>query len=199
MKDQFLYILAFKDEPLIKVGLAYNIQFRSRSLGPQRFDFRESYLVRSKDQTCIRTLERNIKTFFAAHQVSSETPLANGNTETFRSEILPAILETLEAFRKMFAHADIKVEHDISHLIPVRIPETPKIRKIPRPRGSTTHCARGHERTAQTTRVKQSWKDPLSNVRKRGLEQKLRSYPYRKATCPGFSASVVARTISSST
>jgi hypothetical protein len=32
MKDQILYILAFKDEPLIKIGIAQSVQLRSRSL-----------------------------------------------------------------------------------------------------------------------------------------------------------------------
>jgi hypothetical protein len=42
MKQQILYILAFKDEPLIKVGLAVNARMRSLALGCRRFDFKES-------------------------------------------------------------------------------------------------------------------------------------------------------------
>jgi hypothetical protein len=124
MQEQILYILAFRDEPLVKVGLAANIHFRSRALGSGRFDFKESYLVRSKNKPCIRTLERNLKTFFAPHQVSSAKPMLNGNTETFDSSILPKMLRSIDTFSNIFPHAEFQVEHDISALIPgPRIPK----------------------------------------------------------------------------
>jgi hypothetical protein len=72
---QILYILVFKSEPLIKIGLAEDVFIRSRSLGLERFDFQASYLVRSKDKPYIRTLERNLKTFFASHQKISLKPM----------------------------------------------------------------------------------------------------------------------------
>jgi hypothetical protein len=83
MKERVLYILAFKDEPLIKVGFSRNAYKRAIGLGSGRFDFSGSYLVSAKDDHAIALLERNLKTFFLAHQAISEEPMPNGNSETF--------------------------------------------------------------------------------------------------------------------
>ena len=45
MKKQDLYILAFKKDPLIKVGLAGDPSLRVAALGLDRFDLSASYLV----------------------------------------------------------------------------------------------------------------------------------------------------------
>jgi hypothetical protein len=96
----------------------------SPHLGPTRFDFKKSYLVRSKDKSSIRTLERNIKTFYAPFHVRPTTPIRNGNTETFDSSILPGILQSIDTFNEMFPHAEFQIEYDISSLIPPpRIPK----------------------------------------------------------------------------
>src|ERR1700726_2278760 len=100
MKKQNLYILAFKDEPLIKVGLSVDAYMRSLALGFDRFDLTSSYMVRSRDQSSISILERNLKTFFSTHQIEPPQPLSSGNTETFRSSVLPRMLEVIDAFGK---------------------------------------------------------------------------------------------------
>ena len=102
MKQKNLYILAFKDQSLIKVGVSADIHLRSLALGSECFDFTRSYVVRSRDQPSIVLLERNLKTFFSAHRVAPLQPLSSGNTETFHSSILPRILEAIEAFGKVF-------------------------------------------------------------------------------------------------
>jgi hypothetical protein len=158
MKHQILYILAFKDEPLIKVGLAVNARLRSLALGYRRFDFKESYLVRSKDQPCIRTLERNLKTFFAAHQVSSTCPMPNGNTETFDSSVLPEILQSIETFRSSFPHAEFQIEQNLSSLIPPPRPPRPPRLEQTKP-GESTDQPPMHPRTLQLLDDLHAWCD----------------------------------------
>jgi hypothetical protein len=94
---QNLYILAFKNEPLIKVGLSIDAYMRSLALGFDRFDLKRSYLVEARDRSSISVLERNLKTFFSTHQVVPPQPLSSGNTETFQSSVLPKMLQAIEA------------------------------------------------------------------------------------------------------
>jgi len=59
--QQSLYILVFKNEPLIKVGLAGGPWLRIAALGADRFDLSASYLVQCRDQSGVRTLDRMLK------------------------------------------------------------------------------------------------------------------------------------------
>jgi hypothetical protein len=59
---QNLYILAFRNEPLIKVRLSIDAYMRSLALGFDRFELKSSYLVQARDQGSISLLERNLKT-----------------------------------------------------------------------------------------------------------------------------------------
>jgi hypothetical protein len=63
MTKQSLYILAFKDEAVIKVGLAIDPWLRIAALGSARFDLSASYLVQCRDKSAVRTLERMLKIF----------------------------------------------------------------------------------------------------------------------------------------
>jgi hypothetical protein len=114
--DQDLYILAFKNEPLIKVGLSKDAYVRSLSLGFDRVDFKRSYIVQARDQAAISVLERNLKTFFSTQRVSPSEPLSSGNTETFQSSVLPQMLEAIEAFKKAFAGAEFRIQQDLCSL-----------------------------------------------------------------------------------
>src|SRR5271165_170743 len=120
MKKQDLYILAFKKDPLIKVGLAGDPSLRVAALGLDRFDLSASYLVRCQDQSCIRILERNLKTFFAEHQVAPEQEMSSGNTETFSSSILGRMLQFIEMFQETFPDPRIDIERDLSFITPSR-------------------------------------------------------------------------------
>jgi hypothetical protein len=114
--DQDLYILAFKNEPLIKVGLSKDAYVRSLSLGFERVDFKRSYIVQARDQAAISVLERNLKTFFSTQRVLPSEPLSSGNTETFQSSVLPQMLEAIEAFKKAFAGAEFRIQQDLCSL-----------------------------------------------------------------------------------
>ena len=46
---QSLYILAFKNEPLIKIGLSRDTYMRSSTLGLARFDLKNSCLVHARE------------------------------------------------------------------------------------------------------------------------------------------------------
>jgi hypothetical protein len=118
--DQNLYILVFKNEPLIKVGLSIDAYRRSLGLGFGRFDLKDSYLVRARDQSAISLLERNLKTFFSGHQVAPSQPLSSGNTETFPSSILPEMLQAIEVLGKTFPHAEFRIHKDLSSAIRIR-------------------------------------------------------------------------------
>jgi hypothetical protein len=59
MTKQSLYILAFKDEAMIKVGLAGDPWLRIASLGSARFDLSASYLIRCRDQSGVRVAGRD--------------------------------------------------------------------------------------------------------------------------------------------
>jgi len=118
--NQNLYILAFKNEPLIKVGLSIDAYMRSLVLGFDRFDLKGSYLVQARNQSSISLLERNLKTFFSTHQVAPPQPLSSGNTETFQSSVLPQMLQAIEALRETFPDAGFRMQQDLSSLIPIR-------------------------------------------------------------------------------
>jgi hypothetical protein len=114
---QSLYMLVFRDEPLIKVGLARDTYLRAASLGVERFDFKASYMVQARDQRAIRALEGNLKIFFAEHQMASPTPLSSGNTETFHLSILSGLVESIERFAESFPQAQYQIKRDLSSLI----------------------------------------------------------------------------------
>ena len=118
MKKQFLYILSFRDEPLIKVGLADSADKRFLELERDRFDLRESYMVQSADESWIRTLEGNLKTFFSADQWVSDKPVINGNAETFRSCALSKMIQMVEGFRTNFPCAEFGIRQDLSGVLP---------------------------------------------------------------------------------
>jgi hypothetical protein len=118
MKQRILYILAFKDEPLIKVGFSANTYVRSLQLGSELFNFSESYAVSAADRAFIPLLERNLKTFFVSHKTAASDPLPNGNTETFHSAALPMILKSIRAFAKGFPQARFQIKHDLSDFLP---------------------------------------------------------------------------------
>ena len=118
--QQSLYILVFKNEPLIRVGLAGGPWLRIAALGADRFDLSASYLVQCRDKSAVRTLERMLKTFFTDHQVTPEKELSSGNTETFQASILPELLGAIEKLRNIFPQAEFKVERDLSSLVPVQ-------------------------------------------------------------------------------
>jgi len=119
---QSLYILAFKNEPLIKIGLSRDTYMRSSTLGLARFDLKNSCLVHARDQSAISALERNLKTFFAAKRVSPSQPLSSGNTETFQSLVFAKMLEAIEALGKVFPDAGFWIEYDLSSLVPIARP-----------------------------------------------------------------------------
>jgi hypothetical protein len=50
--------------------------------------------------------------------VESDTPLPEGNTETFRASILPEILQFIATLGQMFPDAGLKIEKNLSFLIP---------------------------------------------------------------------------------
>jgi hypothetical protein len=139
---QNLYILAFKNEPLIKVGLSIDAYMRSLALGFDRFDFKGSYMVQARNQAAISVLERNLKTFFSANRVSSSEPLSSGNTETFQSSVLPQMLQAIEVLRETFPDAEFRIHQDLSSVIPIR-------RDAPR----LTGAERKAKRLEKTTRL----------------------------------------------
>jgi excisionase family DNA binding protein len=120
---QNLYILVFKSEPLFKIGLAKDTYLRAAALGRDRFDFKASYVVQAKDQRAIRTLEQNLKTFFAEHQVPPPKPLSSGNTETFSSSILPGLVDAIERFATMFPQGGYRIDRDLDSIVPQPVGE----------------------------------------------------------------------------
>lgn len=109
MKDQHLYILAFRDEPLIKVGISAEPLSRWSQLGDSRFDFTRSCLVRAKNSSLIRVLERSLKVAFADHRQDLQTQLPSGNTEVFDQQILPAALQFIESSRASLPHVGLSL------------------------------------------------------------------------------------------
>ena len=120
MTKQSLYILAFKDEAVIKVGLAIDPWLRIAALGSARFDLGASYLVQCRDKSAVRTLERMLKTFFNDHRVTPEKELSSGNTETFHASILPEMLQAIEKLSSIFPGSELKIQSDLSSIAPVR-------------------------------------------------------------------------------
>jgi hypothetical protein len=119
-EKQSLYILRFKDEGVIKVGLAGDPWLRIAALSTARFDLGASYLVQCRNQATVRTLERMLKTFFAEHQVMPGEKLSSGNTETFRALILPEMLQAIEKLSSTFPGSELKILPDLSSLVPAQ-------------------------------------------------------------------------------
>jgi hypothetical protein len=112
----FLYLLAFKKEPLIKVGISLDPVVRWSQLDDDRFDFSRSCLVRAKDPDLIRTLERSLKAAFVdsqRDQRDSGTPLGSDNTEIFDVQILPDVLRIIESLPR----AQITLQRDLTPLV----------------------------------------------------------------------------------
>jgi hypothetical protein len=80
-----LYVLVFRDEPLIKIGIARDVAARVAALGNDRFNLAESYCVTASDNNCIRLLEKNRHAIFAEHRAIARSPLTSGNTEIFHA------------------------------------------------------------------------------------------------------------------
>jgi hypothetical protein len=104
-----LYILAFKDEPLIKIGITRNISCRLVQLGG-RFDLNKSYAVTATDENCVKLLERNLRAIFAEQRASATIALSSGNTEIYDAAILPKVLPSINVFKDFFAHAASRIE-----------------------------------------------------------------------------------------
>ena len=100
MQHYHLYILAFRDEPIIKVGIAEKPKSRFRQLGLDRFDFSKSYLVQAQNRVVITLLERSLKVLLGEHRRESVRPLESGNTEIFCETVVPQMMGVIESFRK---------------------------------------------------------------------------------------------------
>jgi T5orf172 domain len=99
-----VYLLAFKNEPLIKIGITEDISSRVEALNGY-FDLGESYSVSATDRRHARLLERNLHTLFLKERASAGDPLTSGNTEIFRAEVLPRALEFIERFGELIPNA----------------------------------------------------------------------------------------------
>jgi hypothetical protein len=104
-----LYLLAFKDEPLIKVGVSAEPLSRWSQLGDARFDFARSWVVRARNPSLIRALERSLKAAFADHRQDLQARLPSGNTEVFDQEILPAALRFIKSCRASLPDAGLSL------------------------------------------------------------------------------------------
>jgi hypothetical protein len=123
--SQALYILAFRDEPLIKIGVARNVLRRIEQLKAD-FNLEESYLITSPKKGCTRLLERNLHAAFSSYATPAVNRLTSGNTETFRSSILPLALDFVRAIRKMLSRSDFCITKGV--------PASSRRRqKVPRP------------------------------------------------------------------
>jgi hypothetical protein len=108
-----VYLLAFKNEPLTKIGITEDLASRVDALNGH-FDLRESYLVTATDRRHARLLERNLHTLFLGQRASASDPLTSGNTEIFRAEVLPIALEFIGRFRDLIPNADYRVQKGVS-------------------------------------------------------------------------------------
>jgi hypothetical protein len=95
-----LYMLVFRDEPLVKVGVSAQPDARWSQLGDNRFDLAHSYLVRAENPKYIRLLEHILKVLFAEHRRDAQVPLSSGNTEVFCGSALPKMLQLIESFQR---------------------------------------------------------------------------------------------------
>lgn len=111
-----LYLLTFKSEPLIKVGITSDIRSRIKSLGESRFDLGSSYLVHCRNRSSILAAEWMLKSSFNEQKVRSDAELPNGNTETFHSDVLLHMLDAIKRLRHAFPGARFRVERDLSRL-----------------------------------------------------------------------------------
>ena len=71
IQHHYLYILQFKDEPLVKIGISRNPSSRFSELGETRFNYAKSYLVRAKSEAIINMLEKTRQSrgrLFRGHQ-----------------------------------------------------------------------------------------------------------------------------------
>jgi hypothetical protein len=93
-----LYLLVFREEPLVKVGYSKNIYLRAQDLGISRFNLRKSYSIRCRLRWFASTVEMQVKRRFADYQIVSMNPLRGANTETFDASILPDILQFVREF-----------------------------------------------------------------------------------------------------
>jgi hypothetical protein len=112
----FLYLLVFKDEPLVKVGVTMQEgAHRWLQLGSvERFDFSRSFVVCAKDPAVIRLLEHNLKVLFAKYRRDAQVPLSSGNTEVFCGSALPKMLQLIEDFQRSWSEAGLCVQQRIA-------------------------------------------------------------------------------------
>jgi hypothetical protein len=93
--SRFLYVLRFIDEDLIKIGITGKITSRLGQLGP-RFNLAESYLLAAPDERSLRRIESSIHVIFENYKAIPLVPISSGNSEIFRAEILPKVIDLLQ-------------------------------------------------------------------------------------------------------
>jgi hypothetical protein len=117
--EEVLYILLFKDEPLLKVGHSVHVANRIISLGRlNRFDLNHSYLVHSgMNGLFIPALEREIIRRFQTFQQDPRESLCWkkkwGHSEVFNSSILSEILKLIEDRAKKARHTRLVITQGI--------------------------------------------------------------------------------------
>lgn len=145
-----MYLLAFKNEPLVKIGITEDVSSRVENLGGY-FDLSESCLVTATDRRHARLLERNLHALFLEQRASADDPLTSGNTEIFKSEVLSIALEFIDRFSELMPRADYRVRKGISDE-----------RKVPRaPRKLS-------KRRQRSESVRQRWKQGVYANRRSG-------------------------------
>ncbi|RNI30926.1 hypothetical protein EFA69_06445 [Rufibacter immobilis] len=104
MKNYFLYLLRFKSEPIIKIGISNNDDFsRVKHLSNiYEFDLDGSYVVKAKDSKFITKLEKHLHTTYNTFKVGKEYQTKykgkDGHTELRCSSCLDHILEDIRHY-----------------------------------------------------------------------------------------------------
>jgi hypothetical protein len=109
-----LYILLFKDQPALKVGITNSLDERLFALGANRFDRSRSYIVIAQEARIVRALERHIHTFHVRARKEVDPALPSGNTELYHLEELPRILRIVEHLRACYPEQNIEIRQGLS-------------------------------------------------------------------------------------
>lgn len=91
-----LYILQFKTDRILKIGISCSPQDRITSLGASRVvDWDNSYVVDSPKEKSIKRLERQLHGDFEEYRQEYQG-MKSGNTEIFKSECLDDVLKEIK-------------------------------------------------------------------------------------------------------
>lgn len=118
MKTYFLYILRFKNEPIIKVGISSNNDFsRVRQLARvYDIDLQASLVVRSTNERTIKAFEDTIKTDYSTfgidEQYQQKYQGLDGHTELRHLRALDSIMEDIQ-HKQRKEWLNIEVTHGI--------------------------------------------------------------------------------------